>query len=519
MDQSITKVLEVLRDLFQFDVTKRIFFLVGVTLSVVLGISLYHWVQSPIYAPLPYYVDGDNLSAIMQELDKGGILYKVNEYNHTVSVPVNDLEKAKLNLSIAGVSKDNVFSLAYLNDSNQFGSSQFLENARYVHALEADLARTISKIQGVNAAKVHLAIPQRNIFSDENTKPSASVMVNFTPGYEHDKEIIKSIIQLIAASVPGLEPRSVVITNQYGHYLSSILNQDSYLNQEELDYQNSLQMYYERRIKSLISPMVGINKASISVNIDLDFTQQEEAKEAFDPNQTTVRSEQTLSENTSSANASGVPGALSNQAPTNKEQNNQNSPQTGQSRSQSIKNYEVSKSMQYKKSSTPKIKTISVAVIVDEDMVLDKKTNKMVPKPLSQDKLDKLTELVKSTIGFNSKRGDQVTVVNSVFKSEKIETPTQIPFWEKPLFLEWSKQILGVILGFLFLLLIYKKFIASFKPKEAKMVPSLALGITGEHQITPEMMHLKEEQIKLLKDLVLKDPNKVANIIKKWIAN
>lgn len=519
--QGIAKVFEIIRELFQFDVTKRILFLLGIALSVVLGINLYYWIQSPMFAPLPYYVDGNNLSTVMQELDKNHIPYKINEYNHTVSVPFNDFDKAKLGLSVAGISKENVFSLAYLNDSNQLGSSQFLENARYVHALEADLAKTISDIQGVNAAKVHLAIPERNIFSDENTKPSASIMVNFTPGYEQDKEIIKSIIQLVAASVPGLEPRSVVITNQYGNYLSSTLNQSSYLNQEELDYQNSLQMYYERRIRSLISPMVGVNKLSISVNIDLDFTQQEESKEEFDPKQTTVRSEQTLNENNSSANASGVPGSLSNQAPTNEAPNTTpNSSQTGQSRNQSIKNYEISKSTQYKKSSAPKIKMITVAIIVDEDTILDKKTNKMTSQPLAQEKVDKLTELVKSTIGFNSKRGDQVTVVNSLFKSEKIEEPAKIPFWEKPIFLEWSKQILGVILGFIFLFIIYKKFISGFKSKDNKSVAALSYEATHEHHpVTSEMMYLKEEQIKLLKDLVSKDPNKVANIIKKWIAS
>lgn len=531
MNQSITKFLEVLKELFQFDITKRISFLVGIALSVALGIGLYHWIQTPIYTPLPYYVDENNLSTIMQELDKSMILYKVNEYTHTISVPVKDLEKAKLSLSIAGVGKENPFSFSYLNDANQFGSSQFLENARYIHALEADLAKTISAIHGVNAAKVHLAIPQKNIFSDENTKPSASVMVNFTPGYEQDKEKIKAIIQLVAASVPSLEPKFVVITNQYGNYLSSALNQESFLNQDELDYQNNLQMYYEKRIRSLISPMVGRNKTSISVNINLDFTQQEEAKEAFDPNQTTLRSEQTLNENTSSANASGVPGALSNQPPENDSQqsndngqNGQNGQssqqQSGQSRNQSIKNYEVSKSTQYKKSTTPTINSISVAVIVDEDMVLDKKTKKMVSKPLPQEKVNNLIELVKSTIGFNAKRGDQVTVVNSIFKSEAIEAPIPSPIWDNPLFLEWSKQILGVVLGFVFLFVIYKKFISGHKVKDGKNLPAIqATAHGGGQHITPEMMQLKEEQIKLLKDLVTKDPNKVANIIKKWIAN
>lgn len=522
MDKNLSSVLDVLKSLFNFDLVGRFFFLGAIAVSVALGVGLYHWVQEPIYTPLPYYVDESNLSSVIQELDKGHIHYHVNDATHSISVPADELDKAKLSLSLAGIAKDKTFSLSYLNDQTQLGGSQFLENARYVHALEADLARTIGAIQGINGAKVHLALPQRSIFSDENSKASASVIVNFTPGYEHDKEKIKAIVQLIAASVPGLEPSSVVITNQYGHYLSSMLNQESFLNQEQLDYQNNLQTYYEKRIGSLISPMMGLNKTSISVNVDLDFTRREIAREDYDPNQTTLRSEQTVNESSgSSTSASGVPGSLSNQAPGKSSDGKGTPPPAGgQNRNQSIKNYEISKSTQYVKNNTPKILNISVAVILDDELVYDKKTKKMMPKPLAQDKIDKLTELVKSTIGFNQKRGDRVTIINSVFTPEVIEKQPNIPIWEKPWFLEWAKQIVGILLGFIFLFIVYKKFISNFKVKAQKSLPALAPSVAaGEQMITSEMMELKEEQIKILRDLVSKDPNKVANIIKKWIAN
>lgn len=520
MDRNFSDVMDVLKSVFSFDIVSRFFFLGAIAVSTAIGIGLYHWVQEPIFTPLPYYISDNNLSSLIQELDKANITYRVNEYTHTISVPVSDVNKAKISLSLAGVSKEDTFSFAYLNDQNQLGNSQFLENARYVHALEADLARTIGAIQGINGAKVHLAIPQRNIFSDENNKPSASVVVNFTPGYENDKERVKAIGQIVAASVPGMEPSSVVITNQYGHYLSSILNQESLLNQEQLDYQNNLQIYYEKKIRSLLSPMLGINSSSISVNIDLDFTQQEEAKEEYDPDKTTLRSEQNVSESADSSGANGVPGSLSNQPSGSNNKNNSPSSGGGQSHTESIKNYEITKSMHYVKATSPKIKAISVAIIVDNEKVFDKKTKKMVTKPFPTNKLDQLTELIKSTIGFNKERGDRVTVINSSFLAEKIEAPGKTPFWEQPLFLEWSKQLVGILLGFVLLFIIYKKFISGFKAKSGKnLVLAANNGGTQEMLITPEMMQLKEEQIKVLKDLVAKDPNKVANIIKKWIAN
>lgn len=522
MDKNLGGLVDTVKSLLNFDMVGRAFFLGSIAASVALGIGLFNWVQSPIYTPLPYFVDDNNLATVVQELDKSHIQYQVNEYNHTVSVPVNALDKAKLSLSLAGVGKDNIFSLSYLNESNQFGTSQFIENARYVHALEADLARTISDIQGVNAAKVHLAIPQRTIFSDESAKPSASVVVNFTPGYEKDREKVKAIMQLIAASVPGLEPSSVVITNQYGQYLSSTLNQDSILNQEQLDYQNSLQTYYEKRIASLISPMMGVDKLSISVNVDLDFTHQEEAKEEYDPTKSTLRSEESIKESTTSASASGVPGSMSNTAPSSGQGQGSGSQggnqQSGQNKDQSIKNYEVSKSMQYVKTTTPKIRSISVAIIVDNDQIYNPKTKKTTPQALTKAKIDQITELAKSTIGFNSKRGDRVTVVNSGFQAEKISGDLKTPLWERPWFYQWAKQLVGILLGFVFLFVLYKKYIATFKTKGQKNLPMVVSGAAGD-QITPEMMQLKEEQIKVLQDLVARDPNKVATIIKKWIAN
>lgn len=529
MEGKSSSAVDVLKSIFSFDIVGRVFFLAAIAGSVAIGLGLYHWIQEPIFRPLPYYVTDKNLQSIVQELDKSNINYRVNDYDHTISVPVDEVKKAKLSLSLAGIQKDDSFNFSYLNDQSQLGGSQFLENARYIRALEADLARTIGGIQGVNAAKVHLAIPQHNIFADEKSKPSASVVVHFTPGYENDKEKIRAISQLIAASVPELEPNNVVITNQYGHYLSASNTQESLLNQQQLDYQNNMQNYYEKKIRALITPMVGINKTSISVNVALDFTQQEQSKEEFDPNQTTLRSEQSVNESNSAPSTGGVPGSLSNQPPAatppaaGAQQPAAGAQQpsavsSGQSRSESIKNYEVTKSLRYVKTSSPQIKAISVAIIVDDEAVLDPKTKKMISRPVPKVKLDNLTNLVKSTIGFSQSRGDSVTVINSGFLPEKIEVEEKIPLWEEPWFWEWAKQIAGILVGFIFLFIVYKKFISNFKPKARAGLPAAAGSLNHGDVVTPEMMQLKEEQIKILRELVAKDPNKVANIIKKWIA-
>lgn len=516
MENSLDNIIDALKTIFNFDVVRRIFFLVGIAASVAVGVNLYQWIQEPIYRPLPYAITDQNLTSIIDALDKAGISYKVNEATGSVSVPANDLGIAKIKLSSAGIQKDEGFNYSYLNDSNKLGTSQFVESARYLRALEADLARTIRAIQGISSAKVHIAIPQSNIFADENSKTTASIIINITPGHEGDKEKIRAIIQLVAASVPELDPTNVAITDQYGHFLSSIISPDSILNQEQLTYQNNMQHYYENRIKMLITPIIGENKASINVNANIDFTQQEETKEEYDPDKKSIRSEQSVTENTSMGPASGVPGALSNQPP-DADPAGGGSGSNGQNRSESTKNYEVTKAMRYVRTSSPVIKNISVAIVLDDETVFNDKTQKSTHRPLAKEKIDQITALVQSTIGYNKARGDQVTVINSGFIPNTIEETPPIPLWQQPWFWEWIKRIGGIVAGFIFLFVIYKKISPELRPNQNKQDALSTAGGPDIHPVTPEMIKLKNEQISILKELASQDPSKVANIIKKWV--
>lgn len=517
MEKSLDNIIDAIKTIFNFDIVRRLFFLGGIAASVAVGVSLYQWIQDPLYRPLPYTLNDQNLSTIVDTLEKANIRYKINENTGSVSVPTEDLNAAKIKLSSAGIQKEEGFNYSFLNDQGKLGTSQFIESARYLRALETDLARTIRAIQGITNAKVHIAIPQNNIFADENAKTTASVIINVMPGYENDKEKIRAIIQLVAASVPELDPTNVAITDQYGHYLSSIISQDSILNQEQLTYQNNIQHYYENRIKMLITPMMGENKTSINVNANIDFTQKEEADEEYNPDAKTLRSEQSITESNSASGSSGVPGALSNQPPAGGTTPNP-SASSGQSRSESTKNYEVSKSTKYVRAAAPIIKNISVAIVVDDESKFDPKTKKTTPIPISKDKMDKITELVKSAIGYNKDRGDQVTVINSGFIPNKIEELPPIPLWEQPWFWDWAKRIAGILAGFVFLAIIYKKISPEFRPNKNKQAALAHADMPFESlPVTPEMIKLKNEQINILKELASKDPNKVASIIKKWV--
>ena len=293
---SSTTSLGSLRSILQSTVVRQLAFLIGVAGSVALGIVLFMSIKEPTYQPLDYQLNPQNMASIVDTLEKAGIKYKMNEQDGVILIPAEDMQLAHIKLSSAGVAKDDGFNFSFLNDQNNIGNSQFLENARYLRALENDLSKTIIAIEGVSSARVHIAIPQNNVFADENARPTASVVLGIAPGLTSDKEKVRAIVQIVAGSVPGLDPKDVSITDQYGHYLSGLMDQDALYNAEQLTYQNNVQSYYEKRIESMIMPLVGENKISVRVFANIDFTQQEEAKEQYNPDKNAILSEQDVNE-------------------------------------------------------------------------------------------------------------------------------------------------------------------------------------------------------------------------------
>ncbi len=512
-------IVEKILSFLQNNIVRQAAFLAGVAGSVALGLYFYAQLRDPMYKPLDYRVTDKNAAMIADTLDKANITYKINESDGVVMVADKDMQLAKIKLGSAGIQKDDSLNFSYLNDQNSIGESQFLENARYSRALENDLAKTITSIDGISSARVHIAMPQNATFADENEKPTASVFITLAPGLTSDKEKIRSIIRIVASSVPGLDPQEVAITDQYGHYLSDSMSKASVENAEQMAYQNDVQNYYEKRIQSLIMPMVGENKLSVKVNADIDFSQEEEASEQYDPNNKVIRSEQTDSEEVGSSSSGGPAGALANTPPDGGSDSGSSkaSNSSSQGRTQTIKNYEISKSVKYKRSNVAKVNAISVAVVVDNDVVVDPKTKKTTSKPLDKEKLDKIKELIKATIGYDEKRGDIVTVVNSNFTPMDIPEVKQDPMWQQAWFWSYIREGGSLLFAAVMFLMIYRKSKEYYA--RIKIVPTTtaASKAPAPGEVTPEMQDLKQEQINRLKEIASRDPNRVALVIKNWV--
>lgn len=522
MAKNDNQVLKVILNFLQQTAVKQGIFILLVGAAVAAGFMVYDEFKDSDMKPLDYHFNDRSIGVIVDTLEKSRIKYKIDTVNSIIYVPISDYQRAKIKLSSAGIQKDDTVNFSYLSDASTLGESQFIENARYMRALETDLSKTINSIEGISSSKVHIAIPHSNTFADENEKVSASVFITSGEGMMVDKEKVKSIIQLVASSVPGLDPKLVSVTDQYGHFLSDAITDNARISTEQMIYKNNLQKYYERRIESVLAPIAGKGKVNVKVNADIDFTELERAKEEYDPQQKVVRSEQSTTEEIGSTSASGAAGALANSPPSGGQSGGGKS-SSSQGRQQSIKNYELGKSVTYQKSSNANIKNISVAVVVDNERVINKDTKEEEIKPLNKEKIEQITSLVKSTIGFKQDRGDVVTVVNAGFNLQTEGMSAEKPaLWEKPFFYTLIKQVGEVLVALILFVVMYRKLskhLADIK----KQGPSGngggsggGLALTNEG-LSQEMLDLKNEQIDRLKQLSTSDPGRVAVVLKGWM--
>ena len=416
---------------------RQILLMVGLALSVALGVTVVSWLQEPNFRPFLSQLSSKDMAKVVDTLQQSGIEYKINERDGGVYVPGNKIHEARMKLASAGVSDAPASGFASLQNGSSIGTSRFMENARYRHALETELARTISGMQGIKSSRVHLALPRQSAFINEKSKPSASVFVNVSQS-QLEKGQVGAVVQLVASSIAGLNPADVTVTDQYGRLLTSKHGDQIALSKQQFQYQQSIQSYYEKQIASMIGPLLGPNKVRVRVFANMDFTHQEQTKEEFNPDKKTLRSEQTIEEKTAAGKGGGKPGAASNNKPAG---GGADKKADGNSRSQAIRNYEIGKTISYVKNPVGALKNLSVAVVVDNDTKKDGQSGKVTSTPLSKEKLAKIDNLVKTAIGFNGERGDKVSVVNSAFAPPPtIEALPPLAFYQQPWFWDLVKK-------------------------------------------------------------------------------
>jgi len=483
--------------------------------------------------------------------------------SNAIEVPAERLNDARLKLAGQGLPEGGG-GFAMMDKDPGFGVSQFMENARYQHALEAELARTIAALRPVEGARVHLAVPRQSAFVRDHKGASASVFLQLKQGRRLEQEQIQAIVNLVASSIPDLEANQVTVIDQLGRLLSSPEGHDQFaIREQQYDMIHRLEDDYAQRIEALLAPLVGPGRVRAQVVAQMDMAVTEEAHEQYKPDSQIVRSEQTSESITKDgAGSQGVPGALTNQPPsagvaqppgsaapaaakpagasgsaaaaaTSAVASTSGAGVTDSTSKQSTKNYEIDRTVAYTRQPAGRLRRVTVAVLIDNMRTVGK-DGKPKETPLSKEQLDHVNQLVKDAVGYDEARGDSVNVVNASFTQEaaapandgELESPK---IWESPVFLDAAKIVGGLVVLLVLVLSVLRPLIKNLiGPTAHQMsVAVLPRAVSGNEPLAPPALPgaaqaaaavSHEQQVMQARTLVNQDPKRVAQVVRGWVA-
>ena len=535
-------------------------------LTLAIFIIAYSWVKEPLYRAVYPGLSESDRQAAFEALSGAAFGAKIDSKTGELKVPDGRYHEARIFLAAQGLPQGGAMGgIDSLSDDASMTTSQFMEQVRYVSAMEHELGRSVTQISTVKAARVHLASPKQSVFARNRTPAKASVVVTPYPGRLVSASQVEAIVHMIASSIPYLSAEDVVVVDQRGKLLTDANNFASMqLNSVQTEHKQRLEENYRNRIDALLSPVVGTDNVRSEVDVVIDFTETESTYEEFDGNDNgpRARSEILTVDKGASRDASGVPGATSNTAPATPTaildgQLVEDTEGDGLSMlsSKTTRNYEMDRAVRHVKRRGGTMERISVAVVINQPTA---------PQTVGEDgelvtgdeaaggftdlELERFTNLVKGVVGFDERRGDVVTIVAAKF--------------EKPLLLdssgEWYENTqvtsmiksLGAALVFIALLLIVvKPVIASYLP-QLDLVEDDGPSAPKDGELTQEELNMIElgdgesledikaklkpkkstisadmldtantydDKVALVRLLVAEDSGRVANVLKKMI--
>ncbi|EPY8425303.1 flagellar basal-body MS-ring/collar protein FliF [Citrobacter youngae] len=522
--------------------------------AVAIIVAMVLWAKTPDYRTLFSNLSDQDGGAIVTQLTQMNVPYRFTEGSGAIEVPADKVHELRLRLAQQGLPKGGAVGFELL-DQEKFGISQFSEQVNYQRALEGELARTIETLGPVKRARVHLAMPKPSLFVREQKAPSASVTVNLEPGRALDEGQISAVTHLVSSAVAGLPPGNVTLVDQAGHLLTQSNTSSRDLNDAQLKYASDVEGRVQRRIESILSPIVGNGNVHAQVTAQLDFANKEQTEEKYSPNgddsQAVLRSRQlNVSEQIGSGAPGGVPGALSNQpapantAPINTPPANQQNPQNAQTtqtannanagprstQRNETSNYEVDRTIRHTKMNVGDVQRLSVAVVVNYKTLPDGK-----PLPLTADQMKQIEDLTREAMGFSEKRGDTLNVVNSPFTASD-DAGGELPFWQQQSFIDQLMSAVRWLLVLLVAWILWRKAVRPQLMRRSEEVKA-AQEQTRIRQETEEAVEVrlsKDEQTQQrrnnqrlgaevmsqrIREMSDNDPRVVALVIRQWINN
>ncbi len=542
---------------------RQLVLLLGVAAAVAAGLAVVLWSREPDYRVLYSNLAPERASSVMDALTAQNIPFKLEDNTGALLVPETELHNARLKLAGSGLTQsEDGTGLEMIRAEKGFGVSEFMETRKYQHALEVELARTIDSIQQIRSSRVHLALPKQSVFVRDRKPASASVMVDIRPGSTLEQKNVTAIMNLVASSIPELSADQVTVVDQQGNLLSKVERDDALeLSNRQFAYRQQVEKAYETRIEHLLADIVPSGRVRVQVSADMDFSSLQESRESYNPERAVVRSEQINNTHNDNApgTAAGVPGALSNQPPSDSTPapgakvanavagaSTSSKVDNGSSTQAITRNYEIDRVLNYSTTPAGSIRKLSVAVVVDSTPLHDKGGRIIKPGPNAVE-LERMNGLVQGAIGYQLERGDKVTVVSASFTApaDTAEATDSPGFWQEAWFSSLAKQLLVglavllVALGVLRPLLRQTLFPALPGGAGAGQLPALAggpgegasalaqlgyatpQGLPAPAGSAPAMLALPgndlEQRMSAVRHAASEDPRLVAQVVKSWV--
>jgi len=409
--------------------------------------------------------DGAAIIAALQQLN---VPYKFTEGGGAIMVPESSVYETRLKLAGQGLPKAGNVGFELL-ENQKLGTSQFVEQVNYQRGLEGELAKSISSLAQVKAARVMLAIPKQTAFMREQERPTASVVVTMHPGRFLDEQAVAAITNLVGSSVPNMGANQVTIIDSEGSLLAPNPRRTSGLDSTQLKYVGEVEGSLSKRVIDILEPVTGKDNVKATVTVDMSFNESERIEETYGrnspPNASSIRSQQSTEASTPTTPSTGIPGATTNQPPGqaqapinnaagaagNNNAQNLNPPPgaatTNTSRRDNTINYELDRAIQSTKGQKGQVRRVSAAVVLNlKPGGIDDKGKPLKPVAYTTKEIDQIKDLVRDAVGFDDKRGDSVSVANIAFRPDVIE---DVPFYREPGVIELAKEFFkfAIILG------------------------------------------------------------------------
>jgi flagellar M-ring protein FliF len=498
-------------------------------------------VTTPVMTTLFTDLSPEDSAGIVKDLERQAIAFELKNDGAVIMVPKDRVTRLRMKLAEGGLPKGGGIGYEIFDKSDALGTTSFVQNINHLRALEGELARTIRAIDRIQAARVHLVLPERPLFSRETPEPSASIVVRVRGALEPQQ--VRAIRHVVASAVNGLKPQRVSIVDEAGQLLADGATGDA-----DGATGDERRAGFEKRMRSqieaIVSSVVGTGRARVQLSADFDYNKITQTSDKFDPEGRVLRSSQTREESSATAESNGQV-TVNNELPGAQRPDNAPAARDQSKKSEETNNYEISRTTKTEVTEAGRVNRISVAVLVDGSYSRNDK-GEMVYAERGKEQLDRIAALVRSAIGFDQKRGDQVEVVNLRFADAPSVIPVAEPAGLLGMF-QFNKDdmmygielavmtLLGLVVLFMVVRPLVKRILASdpvaaiasvampaladASTKNAATAQNLIPGATAQMiDVAQVQGQVHAQSVHRVGELAQQNPSETASIIRQWLS-